>query len=219
MLELKSPPDRDFWVICAKCARSTCHRAVTQVAQHDSTPEVSWWNNYFVIRCEGCHEVSFLHQSGSDDDWIDDPETGEAEPAVAQQVYPQRVAGIRALSESYALPWNVRSVYSETLAAINSDLPILAGAGIRAIVEAVATHQNAKGNNLERRIDDLRSKGFITPIEAELLHDLRFMGNASMHETKWHTQEELAAALRIVDHLLTGVYVLARSHRSRKADA
>lgn len=217
-IEVKAAPEKEFWLPCRLCARTTRHEALTHVWREDSAPDgsISWWDDFHTVRCCGCFDISFLQDSTSDDWFIEDQETGQSEPELRRSLYPARVPGIRPLDGKYYLPWDVQTIYIETVSAINSNQRILAGIGIRAIVESVAKNEKAKGKSLEKRIDDLKIKGFITPTGAELLHDLRFMGNAAAHEVKAHTQEELAAALRVVDHLLTGAYVLPREHRPRK---
>lgn len=219
MLKVQDPPDQEFWVPCANCGRRTWHKALTYVAREESVPEITWWNDYFTLRCEGCHDVSFLHESRSDDSWIEDEETGKSELDITQRLYPAQVEGFRKTEREYSIPRRVHDIYDETITAITSDLPVLAGVGIRLIVEAVAKQQGAQGVNLGKRIDSLKSLGFITATGAELLHDLRFMGNAAAHEVKAHTQRELLKALRVIDHLLAGVYVLPAGHHSRNSDA
>jgi hypothetical protein len=85
---------------------------------------------------------------------------------------------------------------------------VLAGIGIRSIVEAVCTEKTATGHNLQQRIDALVTLGLITRDGATILHSLRFMGNAAAHEVTAHTESELDTAFDVVEHLLTTVYVL-----------
>jgi hypothetical protein len=101
-------------------------------------------------------------------------------------------------------------VYSETRTALANDQPVLAGIGIRAIVETVCKDQSAAGNNLMEKIDDLARKGVVTPDGAKILHSLRFMGNDAAHEVKAHAEADLMTALDVVEYLLKGVYILPR---------
>jgi hypothetical protein len=48
----------------------------------------------------------------------------------------------------------------------------------------------------------------IIQTEAEILHDLRFMGNKAAHEVKAHSTQELNLAFDVVEHLLKTVYIL-----------
>ncbi len=87
-------------------------------------------------------------------------------------------------------------------------LPVLTGIGIRAIVETVCRERSSPGRNLAEKIGGLITLNLITQTEAEILHDLRFMGNKAAHEVKAHTTEELNLAFDIVEHLLKAVYLL-----------
>jgi hypothetical protein len=110
----------------------------------------------------------------------------------------------------HEVPFGICSVYRETRAALCSNQPILAGIGIRAIVEAVCNDRGASGRNLEKRIDSLVTMKIVTEDGAKILHSLRFMGNDAAHEVKAHKIEELNIAFGVVEYLLHGVYVMPK---------
>ena len=92
--------------------------------------------------------------------------------------------------------------------AIQEDALILAGLGLRGTVEAVCNNLNIEGRNLEVRISKLATAGYISRKDAERLHGIRFMGNDAAHEIKKPKNEQLSAALKIVEHLLSTVYII-----------
>jgi hypothetical protein len=124
------------------------------------------------------------------------------------ELYPPRLAGRKEIRGILELPDRVRRVYRETRKALIEDLPVLAGVGIRAIVEAVCTDKDAKARNLQMQIDELVKMGVLTTDGAKVLHSTRLMGNKAAHEVKAHTLEELSIAMDVIEHLLTGVYVM-----------
>lgn len=69
------------------------------------------------------------------------------------------------------------------------------------------------GRNLEVKINNLASRGLITPEAATILHSLRFMGNKAAHEIKAHNEAEMNAAFDVIEILLQSVYVLPRRAR------
>ena len=91
-----------------------------------------------------------------------------------------------------------------------NDQPVLAGIGIRAIIEAVCKDRLAKGKNLQEKIDDLAKEGIITKDGAAILHSLRFIGNEAVHEVKAHTDQELTIALGVAEHILNSVYIMPK---------
>ncbi len=79
---------------------------------------------------------------------------------------------------------------------------------MRAIIEAVCKAQKVKGSDLKKKIDNLVERGFITSGSAEILQNLRILGNKSAHEVKPERESILITAFDIVEHLLKEIYVL-----------
>jgi hypothetical protein len=92
-------------------------------------------------------------------------------------------------------------------------LSVLTGIGIRAIVETVCREKNSPGGNLAAQIGGLVTLNLITQNEANILHDLRFMGNKAAHEVREHSSQDLNLAFDIIEHLLKTVYILPEQAR------
>jgi hypothetical protein len=107
-----------------------------------------------------------------------------------------------------SLPFSIYQIYQETHDTLCSKKPILAGIGIRAILESVCKVKKVTGANLEKRIDNLVTMGLIASDGADFLHRIRSLGNKAAHEVEAHTEQELAAAMDIVEQLLQAVFVL-----------
>jgi hypothetical protein len=108
----------------------------------------------------------------------------------------------------WSIPNIVQSIYRETLSAIQRKLFTLAGIGVRAIVEAVCKQQNTPGDGLLKQIDNLVQQGLLTPSGSSILHGIRLLGNNAAHEIKAPTEKQAIAAMKVIDHLLLGAYVL-----------
>jgi hypothetical protein len=119
------------------------------------------------------------------------------------------------------LPFIVMRIYQETHRAASEGNQILAGMGIRALIEAVCKEKSAPGDNLFQKIDGLVGLGVLTHDGADILHKLRLLGNEAAHEHKPPTDETIEAAIQIAEHLLQTVYVLPvvanRLAQSRKS--
>lgn len=61
---------------------------------------------------------------------------------------------------------------------------------------------------MEVRISKLATAGNISQKDAARLHGIRFLGNDAAHEIKKPKKEQLSTALKIVEHLLSSVYIL-----------
>lgn len=168
------------------------------------------YETHQIVQCQGCLSVSFREVLESSDDVQYDERTGEVFSTAAVKLFPSRVVGRQEMDDAHLLPHGVYRIYHETHAALCGELPIMAGFGLRAIVEAVCKDQRIDARNLEDRIDKLASAGLITVAGAKILHSLRFMGNTAVHEMKAHSQKEINIAFNIIEHLLQGVYILPK---------
>jgi hypothetical protein len=147
------------------------------------------------------------------EDMFDDEEEGISYPILQVELYPSRVVGRNKLRQDHFLPAAVSRIYDETHAALCNKQPILAGVGVRALVETVCKEKSAEGFNLENKIDDLVTKGVLTNSGAEILHGLRIIGNVAAHQVKPHSEQQLSLAMDVVEHLLMDVYILPAATR------
>lgn len=200
-----------YRVLCATCDHETNH-LVVQSAEYTSEYRESGfsvysWDEYQIVECAGCETVSFRHASRNSEDSFYD-EGGDEHLIPTVNLFPHRLAGRRELDHSHFLPFAVGRIYRETLSALRASMPVLAGIGMRALIEAICADKAAVGSNLERKIDDLASKGIISKEGVEILHSLRLMGNKAAHEVKHHSMDALSTGFGVVEHALLGVYIL-----------
>lgn len=199
---------------CRKCKNETNHEIITDYNLSGQEPMghesfFCWESKYQIISCQGCDSVSFRETELNSEDYEQISQTEWAN-TIHIDIYPDPIEGRNPLDDSYLIPMNLKNIYTETLKSINSNQPILTGIGIRAIVESVCKDQNTKGKGLENKINDLVSQGVLTKNDAGILHKLRIMGNKSAHEVQQHTAGQLNIAMDVIDHLLSGVYILPR---------
>lgn len=197
-------------VKCNICKRDTYHtvvRAVDYKSTYEAEPEhvvedgMSLNGTAQIIMCNGCNAISFR------DKYFFSEDSGPNE-----YIYPPR-EGQSAIDELYlrdeicAVPRIVQTIYRETLSAIERNSPTLAGMGIRGIIEAVCNEKKAKGN-LGKKIDKLIDLSLLTKNGAKILHNIRLLCNEVVHEMKPPSKNQIIAAMKVIDHLLLGVYVL-----------
>nr|WP_272891834.1 DUF4145 domain-containing protein [Stutzerimonas stutzeri] len=72
--------------------------------------------------------------------------------------------------DSYLLPSNVQEIYQETIFAIEHEQNILAGIGVRALIETICKDLNAEGKDLYHKINSLQEKSIVTKERVETLH-------------------------------------------------
>ena len=203
---------------CLKCVGRTTHKVLASVeirgdeTDHDFT--FSWATDYQIVQCLGCKAISFRSASSNSEDCYQISED-EVEHEVDETLYPSRIEGRKGLGdETRYLPSSVRQIYDETLLALSNQAPILAGIGLRALLETVCKEKQAVGSDLLKKIDNLVTTGILTPASAAILHKIRTLGNAAAHEVKPHSEKQLGLAMEISEHLLKDVYVLPRQVES-----
>lgn len=217
-LEFDTTTTAEIWAACKPCARDTSHRVLKSVDESGSEPvgggnTFDWRTSHQVIQCLGCKTISFREVSSNSEDW-DHDEDGDIEYRETEVLYPSRTEGREVIGDSELLPRDLDRIYSEVVSALNNRQPVLAGIGIRAIIETVAKDKKAPGRDLSQRIDGLVTLGVLTNDGAAILHKLRVLGNISAHEVKAHSVAELNLAMDVVEHLLQAVYILP-AHASR----
>jgi hypothetical protein len=192
---------------CRSCNKSTNHEVCAQESK-DTDEEYHQETKYMIVRCLGCDGVSFRHEfhdyeslyQVAEDEWEHDQSV---------DIYPRVIEGHKEAAEIYALPAVVRKIYQESLSAFKNDLYILTGIGFRATVEAICKERAVTGKDLAVKINNLAKIGLLSKTDADLLHSIRFIGNDAAHEIAAESKDKLAVALRIIDHLLHSVYIIA----------
>lgn len=202
----------EYKVPCTTCFVETRHKVLQSVDISISVDDRNfmYWeeDSFQTIQCQGCDGISFRRLQTNSEDIDHDPEMGEQSSEETVNVYPSRVAGRHRLRQADELPFQISRIYKETHAALCTKQPILAGIGIRTLVEAICQQEQATGTNLEKKIDSLVALDVLTKRGAETLHGTRLLGNAAAHEVEPHSENILSLAMDVVEHLLTDVYIL-----------
>lgn len=204
-------------VMCAICKNSTKHIILQDIQvkgecgdDHNGHYEryVQWHDDYQIIQCLGCENIVFRTISSNSEDVVQVSHDGQYKYVEVEKLYPNPEEGRTSVKDNHLLPQKLKSIYDETLTALNSGQSILVGIGIRAIIETVCKDQQALTGSLYNKIDVLASQGILTAEGAIILHQLRVLGNDAAHEVKPHTNIQLSLAFDVIDHLLQGVYIL-----------
>lgn len=135
---------------CIKCSGRTAHEIIVSVDQSgtESRYSLDWWHNYPIIRCKSCKVVFYREVPCTSEDYIQVGEE-EWEMMESEKLYPSRIEGRKDIGNDILyLPSDLARIYRETAAALINDLPILAGIGLRVIVETVCKEKNASSRDL-----------------------------------------------------------------------
>lgn len=193
---------------CPNCHQKTNHKTLF-VKKKYSIPEdyFSWCDSYDLIECLGCENIQF-REIYTDDSMIYTSEEGYDENYYDIKYFPNHLVNHQELDNFSFLPNNVKNIYLETLEAMKNNCKILAGVGLRAIIEATCNSLSISGKNLQQKIDELSNAKYITKKDSERLHSIRFLGNDSVHDMDVPSQDKLLIALEVVEHLIKDIYLL-----------
>lgn len=215
-MEFNKSKDKEYKLPCENCDNKTYHKVLFSVESQDyyKEPDIYYFYEYQIIICLGCKNISFRSNWKCSDDGYD--YTGDFEPAEInhEDLYPSRIAGRKELKNKYSLPSEIYKIYKETHSALCGGMSILAGVGIRILVEAICNEKKAIGKNLENKIDNLVKTGVLTKEGAEILHSTRLLGNQAVHGIKPISEQTLDEAMDVVEHLLVGAYILPKKTKN-----
>jgi hypothetical protein len=206
-------PEEQFrWLSCRRCTCQTSHKVLAIAAATDTSPngKSHVWINSMIMQCQGCRLISFCEETQQTgvEQW--DPVARKWNMAVFTKTYPPCLTGRSWLPHLEAIPTKVQFFYRETYTALCNELHLLTSVGIRSTIEAVCKEQGMKGKDLKEQINALVVTGILNQKHADILHNLRFMGNRAVHETKINSKEELCTAFDVVEHMLEGIYILPK---------
>lgn len=204
--------------ICTTCQRATNHQIISEKKDH-YTEDSGWWEEYRfqIIQCQGCDTITFrkLYTDVAFQQAAD--ETGEIR--WTQELFPKRTSNTLPIKNYHNTPQNIKKIYRETIDAFNNGQEILCSAGLRAIIEGLCKNigisegeislkdgKNRISKNLDGKINALSAKGLLLSNNAEILHELRFMGNEALHELSSPSASELKMAIGILEHTIENLY-------------
>lgn len=206
--EVNGSQGKEYELPCTSCSRSTTHKVIVSLEESGGNESIQWLSRFQIVQCQGCKTASFRSESGTSEDHVQVGDE-EWEYCPDERVYPPRIAGRKGLGDDeFLLPTNVRAIYRETMTALAAPAPVLAGIGLRVLLEAVCTEKQATGKSLYEQIDALVASRVLTPASAAILHKIRTLGNTAAHEAKPHSDKQLWLAMDVLEHLLKDVYVL-----------
>lgn len=190
---------------CDDCGHDRNHR-VLQEERRSASAEENYAEVHQIIECCGCERRSFCHTiEDYDAGWMD--EYGDFQYPSTISIYPQVYTEVKILERTWNIPKEIRGIYEETFKAVESRSYIMAGVGLRAIIEGICTDKKVSGRTLDVRISNLAKNKIITDADASFLHGIRFAGNDAAHGLKALSARQVLIGLRIVNGLLYGLYL------------
>jgi len=205
-------------IYCAKCKKVTahdilCHEMKTYTPSNTPEMKIDFAHGEWeILRCRGCDEVSFREIWKTSED-----------PYPSVKLYPDRGENIHPKKIYRNAPRRLRRIYREVIKCYNNEISILCAAGLRALIEGICKDKKIKAgpveitkkfgekeikqrSNLEGKIEGMVEKNHLTRKHGDILHNIRFLGNESLHDLEEPINDELKLAIEIVEHTLDNLY-------------
>lgn len=164
---------------------------------------------YQVIECNGCDTISFRARNFRTQHYAYDDITKQ-EVYVPDKYYdtyfPERTDGMLLAKHIIALPESIEQIYLETIKCYNSNNPILCGAGLRTITEAICSHFKAEGETLGAKIASFSKHRMLPNDLTKSLRDYKFIGNEALHNQIRPTKDELKFAIELLETILDTLF-------------
>ena len=196
-------------LLCQNCQCETNHKIIFihTITYNNQENDIQGEDNYLVVKCCGCEKISMASISSCSEDFEYD-ENGKIEYVEDIKQYPIPKIGYDNLKYEYNIPEYIRHIYKQTCNSIANKDYILAGVGLRTIIEAICKVEKTPGRNLQNKITNLAKSGYISKQDCEILHGIRFIGNEATHEISSPTHNQVQIAIRIIENLLENRYCL-----------
>jgi hypothetical protein len=186
---------------CPKCGPE---RRADVVASHEEfweNDDAAIWaiDTYNILRCRGCETVYVQRQHVFSEDWDyeTNPETGDAETVLTPKVtyWPaparrDRPDWLDKLEDS-----TLRDLLEEVYGALDADHRVLAAIGARtALDRAMVLKGASEAFGFAMKLDELKSAGFISQHEKDILVALTDAGSAAAHRG-WRPEAKMLSTI------------------------
>jgi hypothetical protein len=199
---------------CHYCVKRTFHTVLYDKRIKGDNEYYDESNHYMTLQCGGCQSISFLIRAENPNAFDEDDAYFDINFSGSSAEIPD--FNFLREDDQERLPRKIYDLYDEIKAAFKKESKVLAGTGLRMLVEAICLHQKISGKNLAEKIKKLHNNGMISTSELPILDKLRLIGNQSAHDIKAYSIEKLSYALDIINHILISIYILPKINRKLK---
>ena len=195
---------------CINCESDTDHQVLTGVCKVIPVPDSPerWKHEALILQCTKCDEIAFSIQETHFDD------SCMSSSSLRDEILPKRQSffipdvtkgkSVEDILKERIDDAGIHHLYYQTKMAIYADYPILAGAGMRALLEILLIKLGFEGGSLQRKINRLRKKR--TSQDAiNVLHKINEVGDKAIHENRYPSQQEFINYMSVLNHFMSEV--------------
>jgi hypothetical protein len=207
-------PRKNIETKCNECDRNTYQSVLFTKSVQEQDADMYGKTIYMVIQCGGCRTVSFLMRDPMYS-YQDEPEYSDYHFPLSREEMNLYYTFHRE-EDLDEIPSKIRELYEEIKPLFRNESSVIAGTGLRMLVEGICLQQKIAGANLKEKIIKLNEMGIISNADLPILDKLRIMGNQSAHEIKGMSIDKLSYALDIINHASRSIYILPKINKRLK---
>ena len=194
---------------CNDCQKDTNHQVLTDYEVPNNEESDYWCElHYQVVQCMGCDNIELRTEFVDlENGHYTDSDGMEYEPEITDEIFPKRIPEVFNSGEKDCIPKNIIGLYNEVEKAIVYDLKLLAGIGLRMLVESIANDLKIAGGDLMSRITKMKEERLISESECTMLHQIRFLGNDATHDMTAPEIKSINFALSVIESLIRAKYI------------
>ncbi|MFR7635284.1 MAG: DUF4145 domain-containing protein [Lachnospirales bacterium] len=189
--------------ICTHCGNETLmNKIVSKIDNWDEGYGFYGWDKITLLQCPVCNKMTLIQESEDSSMGSYINEYGEERDYIEEvQLYPTEKLNFN------NVPKNINDTYNSALRIknITPDISIIA---LRKTLELICNDQNAKGRNLESKINDLFNKEIFSSKLKDISKITKRFGNLGAHEDIKINNKELNYLFDFVTYIIEYLYVI-----------
>lgn len=222
---------------CHTCKRRTNHGVVFEhIEGNDHPDDLQWEQSYLVTKCLGCDNIAFATEYG-DETMASFDAFGDWEHYTDITVYPEEPQKENHSRHKLHLekdfkntPELITMLYSQIVSAFNQNSFLLSAVGLRMMLEGICKDldiidgyvlnesgekvlkdgEEVRSKKLVGKINGLVEQGIIVYKQAEILHQIRELGNTIVHELDIPKRKTILLGLEVIENMIHNIYELER---------
>lgn len=190
-------------VHCNECSKAQDH---VKLCFYESSgeDECIWWRNeYEILRCGGCRNITFRKRLLFSEDQDPDP---SSPPRYHDTYYPPIT--FREKPEwFYDLDASLYEILEEVYIALQNGTHFLATIGARTALDIILNEKVKDIGGFAQKLKELRSQGFISEPEYQMLSAVVEAGNAAAHRGYSPKKSDLVLVMDILESIIFKLYI------------
>ncbi|MDQ9818412.1 DUF4145 domain-containing protein [Acinetobacter bereziniae] len=203
--EVRNESRMQLPIYCLECKTEIKHEFLIGLEAQKPIPYDILYSEYELLKCINCDSITFRVDQFTADDVVERAdEYGELimDRLSRPQYYPTRDKELANTTHVInLLPESIQETFNEVVIALNNNLEILSGLGLRTLLEQICK-QFIQDDDLGGILRKFEEEGYISTKQRYLLDDIRYIGNDAAHRAQSNSLRKHKLSLSILVNLI-----------------